>query len=92
MYQFAADFLAEFSPGCPLASVDIVAGDGYFSQDYIFRLGFTEARFILDMWHLLDSGLEKIFGKSGFMKPKTHLVKMVLSSSKDEFDITFKAA
>jgi hypothetical protein len=44
------------------------------------------------MWHLLDSGLEKIFGKSGFMKLKTHLVKMVLSSSKDEFDITLKAA
>ncbi len=37
-------------------------------------------------------GLEKIFGKSGIMKLKTHLVKMVLSSSKDEFDITLNAA
>ncbi len=76
MYQFAADFLAEFSPERPLASVDIVAGDGYFSQDFIFRLGFTEARFVLNMWHLLDSSLEKNIWQIWFYETQNSLGKI----------------
>jgi hypothetical protein len=72
--------------------VNIVAGDGFFDQQFIVRLGFVNATFVLDMWHLLDSGLEQSFGKAGFLKLKGHLVKMVKSQSEYEFENTFRAA
>ena len=92
MYKFIADFLATSTPLRTLADVKIVAGDGFFDQELVEKLGFSNATFILDRWHLLDSGLEKMFGKSGYEKLKGHLVRMIESNSKEDFDSFFTAA
>lgn len=92
MYQFVADFLGESAPGRPLSNVNIVAGDGFFDQELITRLGFINAHYVTDQWHLLDSGLEKMFGKAGHALLKGHLVRMVNATSKAEFEETLKLA
>lgn len=92
MYQFVADFLGESAPGRPLSEVNIVAGDGFFDQDMIITLGFINACFITDQWHLLDSGLSKMFGKSAYTLLQGHLVGMVKAASEAEFDDTLKSA
>ena len=92
MYQFVADFLGESAPGRPLADVNIVSGDGLFDQDMVIELGFVNAKFFTDQWHLLDSGLSKKFGKSGYELLKGHLVRMVKADSEQEFEDTLQAA
>jgi len=63
-----------------------------FDQDLIQKLGFVNAHFILDQWHLLDSGLVKIFGKSGHELLQGYLVKMVKSKSEEDFLLTLEFA
>ena len=77
MYQFGCNFLAKSSPGRPFTEVNAVAADGFFDQDLIVKLGFVNAQFILDQWHLLDSGLMKMFGKSGYEILNRHLIKII---------------
>ena len=62
MYQFACDFLGAASPKRPLSEVKVVAGDGFFDQELIRRLGFRDACYVADQWHLLDSGLKIFWG------------------------------
>ena len=88
MYRFVADFLAASAPGRPLSLVNIIAGDGFFDQEMIIKLGFTNAKFIMDHFHLYISanpGLAKIFGKGGYELLKGHLIKMIQSTSEDDF-------
>ena len=66
MYAAQADFLKEFAPECSLNEVMMVAGDGFFDQSLIRKMGFTNARFIQDHWHLYDSGLKQMFGPAGY--------------------------
>ena len=56
MYGAQAAFLEEYAPGCPLSEVLIVAGDRFFNQSVVVSMGFTNATFIVDQWHLYDSG------------------------------------
>ena len=55
MYEAQAIFLKEFSPSRPLTMVDIVAADRFFDQSMIHKLGFSNAAFIQDHWHLFYS-------------------------------------
>ncbi|KAL7450896.1 hypothetical protein ACHAWC_002749 [Mediolabrus comicus] len=92
MYHFVANFLGESAPGRPLSNVNIVAGDGFFDQELIIGLGFINAHYVTDLWHLLDSGLEKMFGKAGYALLKGHLVRMVNATSEAEFEETLQLA
>ena len=92
MYQFGCNFLATSSPGHPLIDVDTVSADGFFDQALIVKLGFVNARFILDQWHLLDSGLMKMFGKSGYELLNEHLIKMIKAQSEIEYNATLTVA
>jgi len=92
MYKFVADFLGESAPGRPLTDVNIVSGDGLFDQDMVIELGFVNARFHADQWHLLDSGLSQKFGKAGYELLKGHLVKMVQANSEQEYNDILQAA
>ena len=92
MYKFIADFLRTSTPKRTLEDIMIVAGDAFFTQALVRELGFTNARFVWDRWHLLDSGLEKIFGKSWYGKLKDFLVQMVQSDSEDEFNTYLHSA
>ena len=58
MFKFACDFLGAASPKWPLSEVKVVAEDGFFDQDLVRKLGFTNAFYVTDQWHLLDSGIE----------------------------------
>ena len=93
MYAFMARFLQDHAPGWPATDVHIVAGDGFFDQDMVTKtLGFVNAAYFTDQWHLLDSGLGKMFGESGYTKLNVYLDKMVQALSEDEFDGAYKAA
>ncbi len=92
MYQFACNFMKSHCPGRSLSDVGAVAADGFFDQDLVQKLGFVNAHFILDQWHLLDSGLVKIFGKSGYELLQGYLVKMVKSESEEDFLLTSELA
>ena len=60
--------ISESAPGRSKEEVMIVAGDGFFDQKMCNdTLGFTNAAYITDVWHLLDQGLCKLFGKSGYI-------------------------
>ena len=92
MYHFVAKFLAENAPARPLSDVKIVAGDGFFNQDMINKFGFTMAKFLLDHWHLHDSGLTQMFGKAGHELLKGHLTEMIQAESEERFNQVIKAA
>ena len=92
MYHFVAAFLGESAPRRPLSEVNIVAGDGFFDQEMIVALGFTHANFINDQWHLLDSGLCKMFGKGAYALLKGHLVRMVKATSETEYEEVLHSA
>ena len=62
----------------------------WFSK-VIEKMGFTNARFIQDHWHLYDSGLKKTFGSAGYELLKSHLVRMVQSPSAGDFDEIYVA-
>ena len=87
MYKFVADFIGENAPGRSKEEVLIVAGDGFFDQKMCNdTLGFTNAAYITDVWHLLDQGLCKLFGKSGYILLKGNLDGMVNANSEIEFE------
>ncbi|KAL7535171.1 hypothetical protein ACHAWF_005077 [Thalassiosira exigua] len=92
MYEFTARFLEEFAPGRPLSEVSVVSGDGFFNQKLIHDMGFVNALLISDQWHLLDSGLELMFGKSVYGLIGPHLVRMVRSTSALEYEETLESA
>ena len=86
MYGAQAAFLEEYSPGLPLSKVLIVAGDGFFDQSVVDSMGFTNATFIVDQWHLYDLGSKKKFGHTGYELLRDHLVRMIQSKSAEKFD------
>ena len=45
-----------------------------------------------DQWHLLDSGIENIFGGAGNELLRGHLVNLVKAESEAEFDSTIQSA
>ena len=92
MYFAQANFLKKHSPGRPLEFVKIVSGDGFFDQDLTYKLGFVKAQFIADQFHLIDSGLKKLFGLGAYTLLKDHLIKLVHALSKREFDQTLELA
>ena len=77
MCQFVCDFMGEHSSLHPLSTVLVVAADGFYDQDLIEKLGFINSHFISDQWHLLYSGLAKLFGKSWYKLLEGHLIKIV---------------
>jgi len=92
MYEFMASFLHKNAPGRPLTSVDVVAGDGFFTQEMIHRLGFSNAHFITDRWHLVDSGLVLKFGHAAHELLNPHLMTMVNANSEVEYEAALQAA
>jgi hypothetical protein len=92
MYQFVSSFLAESVPGRPLSTVKIVAGDGYFDQEMIFNFGFTNAVFLMDQFHLLDSGLAEYFGITWHALLKSHLQSMIHAKNEEDFNDVLNAA
>ena len=65
MYRCLPKFLRDFSPHRLLADVEVMSGDGFFDQKMAWDLGFTNAKFITDQYHLINSGLSRKFGKGG---------------------------
>ncbi len=92
MYEFMSIFLSKNSPARPLSTVNVVSGDGFFDQDMVTKLGFVLAKFITDIWHLKDSGLDKLFGKAGHEMLKSHLIRMIDAKSEKEFEDVHLAA
>ncbi len=64
MYDYLCKFHKTNAPGRAFESVNVVANNGFFSQEMIVEFGFVNATFIYDRWHLLDSGLKSMFPTS----------------------------
>ena len=86
MYKFACSFLGQHTPSRPLSSVLVVAGDSFFDPSLVTELGFTNASFVMDQWHLQDSGLEKMFGKNHYNMLKAYLKQMVKAKQEYVFE------
>ena len=69
-----------------MTEINAVAVDRFFGQALIVKLGFMNAQSILDQWHLLDSGLMKMFGMNG------HLIKLIKAQSEIEYNTTLTVA
>ena len=91
MYAAQSKFLSKFAPSRPLSMVDVIAADGFFDQLTVRKLGFENARFIQDHFHLYDSGLLKIFGKSGYEQLQSHLVQMIKAQSESRFNEVYQS-
>ena len=92
MYKAHASFLARYAPGLPLQTVKMVASDDFFDENIIKEMGFPNARFIMDKFHLLDLWLKKKYDKVGYELLKSHLIRMVNSPSQSEFDSILESA
>ena len=57
MYLEKVRFLSRYAPKRPISSVTIVSGDGFFDKAMIMKLGFVNAEYVADWWHMKDSGL-----------------------------------
>ena len=80
MYQAQSSFLATYAPGCPLEYIHVVSGEVFFDQDMTRQIGHSNKLFIVDPFHLYDSSLLKIFGKTGYTLLKSHLLSLVQAS------------
>ena len=92
MYLEKVRFLSRYAPKRPISSVTIVSGDGFFDKAMIMKLGFVNAEYVADRWHLKDFGLQKMFGSSGYELLKSHFTAMIDSASATEFDKTLESA
>ena len=86
MYSFIVQFVARECPGMPLSKVKIVSADGFFSQDYVRSLGFENANYVMDRWHLKESGLRDYFGRGGEELLHDHLMHMLNACSQTQFE------
>ena len=84
------DFLRESAPGYPLSEFNILAGDQFFNQKIIFTFSFINACIINNQSHLIDSSMEKMFGKCDTLLQE-HMVTTVKDTSEEEFDSTLKS-
>ena len=86
MYSFMIQFIAKSCPGRSLAEVQIVSADRFFTPKFVRDLGFINAVYIIDRWHLTSSGLDDIFGKQGADYLRGHLIQMIDANSEAQFD------
>ena len=85
-YKFVVSFIVRHCPGLVLSDVKMVSGDRFFNQQMIHDFGFTSAIFIIDHFHLIDSGLDDMFGVHGAKVMKDHLMSMIRVEPKSNFD------
>jgi hypothetical protein len=64
----------------------------FFDKNMVKEMGFPNARFIMDRFHLFDSGLKKKFGNIGYDLLQSYLHGLVNPSSKEEFDSILESA
>ena len=86
LYAAKIKFLERHAPRRSLDSISIVSADGIMDQSSMETIGLPNAHFIADRWHLVDSGLEKLFGKMTHNLIKEHLRRMMNASNESEFD------
>ncbi len=91
MYDSLCQFLRMNALGRTFESVKVVAGDGFFNQEVIVELGFVNAKFIYDRWHLLDSRLKGMLN-TGYELLKSYLTLMVHASSESDYECILLSA
>ena len=69
-----------------LLIVNIVSSDGFFDPKLIQSLGFINATYVMDRWHLRESGLQKFFGQKAYELLKNHLYRLIGAQTEQEFD------
>ena len=74
------------TPARPAEKVNVVAGDGFFNQEMVKNLGFGNAIYMADYYHLFDTVLPDRFGKY-FIHLIPHLIQMANCLSEDQFKL-----
>jgi len=83
-YAFVCNSLTNMAPGRSSSKVFAFAGDGFFSQETVTSLGFVNASFIHDRWHLLES-IKTKFGPI-YSQVKAHIHDMIYAETALQFD------
>ena len=65
VYKFLCQFLINNSPGQLPTEVILVAGGGFFNQEMVKCFGFFIAKYLMDWFHLFNTGLTDTFGEHG---------------------------
>ena len=60
-YKFLCQFLINHSPGRLPTEFLLVMGDGFFNQEMVKYFGFAIAKYPMDLFHLLYTGLTDTF-------------------------------
>ncbi len=83
--EFLCDFLLRNERQMLFGSINVVAGDVFFSPEVIAELGFPNAKFLYHQWHLLNTGLRGMFLMS-YELLMSHLVSMIHALSESDFE------
>ena len=92
-YKSMIDFVLDNNKKRSKYDIDVVATDGVLDQDKVTNtLGLSNAIFIADVYHLLDSVLPKKFGTECFNLIQSHIKQMIYSNTKEDFDSNYMKA
>ena len=64
-YKFMCNFSIKNTPGRHPKEVHVFSGDGFFDQAMVHDLGFQNARYLKDWFHLFFTGITDMFGQYG---------------------------
>ncbi len=92
MYQFVVSFIKKNCPRLSMDDVRFFATNQFLNQTEVERLGFKNAMFIIDQYHLQKSGLEDHFTSAGYDIVQEYVKRLIKSRSESMFNATADAA
>ncbi len=84
-YKFMCSFLIRNTPGHDSDKVHVFSGDGSFDQAMVHDLGFQNARYLKDWFHLFFTGLTDTFGQYGAELLEDELKQMIRARNQEYF-------
>ena len=91
-YNFLCQFLINHDPGQLPTEVLLVTGDGLFNKKTVNYFGFVIAKYLMDWFHIFDTGLTDTFRENGCDLIWGEPIKIIKSHMKEYFDAYFSNA
>ena len=89
-YRFGSQALGEMAHKRTLDDVYVVSADGFLNQKKVIELGFKNARYVCDQFHLIKVNIADVFkGTSHFQKLERFIYQLFDSQSENDFELTF---
>ena len=91
-YGFVLESLFEMSPGRGKDEVFVVYSDGFLSSDLIEHVGMTNAKHVLDLYHLRKVDWPNAFGQAIHSKIEKYLDGMAFANNETDFTKSYEEA